>query len=195
MQFARFGINIWGCLLSRLSIQQSITAWFRWDIRLALTPSPPFSFLAYLLGKGGVKKWGFPLGFEPGTPRTTMHCSPMARHPGVAARAAILFPYETRFYDVIGLSAFSSLPLVGLVRVKGEEVLCIVNPNSLAPFFVSSLSPRKGRGQKMGVPPGFRTGDPPHHNALFTHGTPPGCRCPDSDFVPIWDPLLWRNRT
>ena len=71
----------------------------------------------------------------------------------------------------------------------------IINPNSLAPFFVSSLSPRKGRGQKMGVPPGFRTGDPPHHNALFTHGTPPGCRCPGSDFVPIWDPLLWRNRT
>ena len=70
-----------------------------------------------------------------------------------------------------------------------------LNPNSLAPFFVSSLSPRKGRGQKMGVPPGFRTGDPPHHNALFTHGTPPGCRCPGSDFVPIWDPLLWRNRT
>ena len=80
---------------------------------LTLTPSPPFSFLAYLLGKGGVKKWGFPLGFEPGTPRTTMHCSPMARHPGVAARGAISFPYETRFYDVIGLSAFSSLPLVG----------------------------------------------------------------------------------
>ena len=80
---------------------------------LTLTPSPPFSFLAYLLGKGGVKKWAFPLGFEPGTPRTTMHCSPMARHPGVAARATIWFPYETRFYDVIGLSAFSSLPLVG----------------------------------------------------------------------------------
>ena len=78
---------------------------------------------------------------------------------------------------------------------KVEEVLCVVNPNSLAPFFVSSLSPRKGRGQKMGVPPGFRTGDPPHHNALFTHGTPPGCRCPGSDFVPIWDPLLWRNGT
>ena len=70
-----------------------------------------------------------------------------------------------------------------------------INPNSLAPFFVSSLSPRKGRGQKMGVPPGFRTGDPPHHNALFTHGTPPGCRCPGSDFVAIWDPLLWRNGT
>ena len=30
-----------------------------------------------------------------------MHCSPMAGHPGVAARAAISFPYETRFYDVI----------------------------------------------------------------------------------------------
>ena len=80
---------------------------------LTLTPSPPFSFLDYLLGKGGVKKWGFPLGSEPGTSRTTMHCSPMARHSGVAARAAISFPYETRFYDVIGLSAFSSLPLVG----------------------------------------------------------------------------------
>ena len=80
---------------------------------ITLTPTPPFSFLDYLLGKGGVKKWGFPLGFEPGTPHTTMHCLPMARHPGVTARAAISFPYETRFYDVIGLSAFSSLPLVG----------------------------------------------------------------------------------
>ena len=77
---------------------------------LCLNPNSlaPFSFLAYLLGKGGVKKWGFPLGFEPGTPCTTMHCSPMARHPGVAARAAISFPYETRFYG-----ACSSLPLVG----------------------------------------------------------------------------------
>ena len=27
---------------------------------LTLTPSPPFSFLDYLLGKGGVQKWGFP---------------------------------------------------------------------------------------------------------------------------------------
>ena len=54
-----------------------------------------------------------PLGSEPGTSRTTMHCSPMARHSGVAAWAAISFPYETHFYDVIGLSAFSSLPLVG----------------------------------------------------------------------------------
>ena len=88
---------------------------------LTLTPSPPFSFLAYLLGKGGVKKWGFPLGFEPGTPRTTMHFSPMARHSGVAARAAISFPYETRFYDVMGLFLhFPLLDFVGLwtVRVK-----------------------------------------------------------------------------
>ena len=43
-----------------------------------------------------------------------------------------------------------------------------INPNSLAPFFVSRLSPRKGRCQKMGIPPGFRSGDLPHHNALFT---------------------------
>ena len=53
------------------------------------------------------------LGFDPGGLPHQMHCAPMARHPGVAARAAISFPYETRFYDVIGLSAFSSLPLVG----------------------------------------------------------------------------------
>ena len=31
----------------------------------------------------------------------------------VAARAAILCPYDTHFYDVIGLSAFSSLSLIG----------------------------------------------------------------------------------
>ena len=49
---------------------------------LALTPTVTFSFLDYLLGKGGFKKWGFPPGFEPGASRTTMHCPPMARHPG-----------------------------------------------------------------------------------------------------------------
>ena len=56
---------------------------------------------------------GFPPGGEPRASRTTMHCPSMARHPGVAARSAISFPYETPFYDVIGLSTFSSLPLVG----------------------------------------------------------------------------------
>ena len=35
----------------------------------------------------------------------------------------------------------------------------IINPNSHAPFFVSRLSPRKGRGPKMGVPRlGFEPG-------------------------------------
>ena len=78
---------------------------------LIVTPTPPFLFL----GKGGFKNWGFPPtpGCEPGTSRITMHCPPMARHLGVTAWAAILFPYETTFYDVKGLSAFSSLPLVG----------------------------------------------------------------------------------
>ena len=56
---------------------------------------------------------GFPTEYELGVSRTTMHCPPMARHSGFAAWAAILCPYDTRFYDVIGLSAFSSLPLVG----------------------------------------------------------------------------------
>ena len=40
-----------------------------------------------------------------------MRVPPTALHLSVAARAAILSPYETRFYDVIRLSAFSSLPL------------------------------------------------------------------------------------
>ena len=56
---------------------------------------------------------GVPPGYEPGVSRTTMLSPPMACHSGVAARAAISCPYDTPFYDVIGLSAFSSLPLVG----------------------------------------------------------------------------------
>ena len=54
-----------------------------------------------------------PPGFRTGGLPHQMHCAPTARHSGVAAQAAISFPYETRFYDVIALSAFSSLPLVG----------------------------------------------------------------------------------
>ena len=85
------------------------------SFNLTLTPTPPFSFLDYLLGKGGSKNGGSPWVSNrgPPAPQCTVQCSPMARHAGVAARAAISFPYETRFYDVIGLSAFSSLPLVG----------------------------------------------------------------------------------
>ena len=41
------------------------------------------------------------------------HSPPMARHSGVATWAAILCPYETCFYDIIGLNIFSSHPLVG----------------------------------------------------------------------------------
>ena len=75
---------------------------------------------------------GVPPGFEPGASRTTMYCPPMARHPGVAAWAAILFPYETPFYDVIGLSAFSSLPLVGYLdcqRLGLMSVKLALNPS------------------------------------------------------------------
>ena len=49
---------------------------------------------------------GVPPGYEPEVSRTTMHCPPLAPHLGVAARAAISCPYDTRFYDAIGLSAF-----------------------------------------------------------------------------------------
>ena len=87
-------LKLWKC--------KNMHMYERMAAKLTLTPTPPFSFLDYLLGKGGVQKWGFPA-------------------------------------------------------------------------WVSNRGP---------VP-----------NALYTHGTPPGCRCPGSDFVPIWDPLLWRNRT
>ena len=61
---------------------------------------------------------GVPPGFEPGppAPQFTVHLAPTAHHPGVAARAAISFIYETPFFDVIGLSAFPSLSLVGFCR-------------------------------------------------------------------------------
>ena len=52
---------------------------------------------------------GVPPGFRTGDPPAPQ-CTV---HPWHATRVAISFPYETRFYDVIGLSAFSSLPLVG----------------------------------------------------------------------------------
>ena len=81
------------------------------DASITLTPTPPSSF--YLLTKRRVQKMGVPPGFKPETCRTTVHCPSMERHSGVAAQAAILFPYETPFYDVIELSAFSSDPLVG----------------------------------------------------------------------------------
>ena len=93
-----------------------------------------------------------------------------------------IFLMQRRIRFVCGVLMPYNVGNIMRVGMLGSKV---INPNSLAPFFVSSLSPRKGRGQKMGVPPGFRTRDPPHHNALFTHGTPPGCRCPGSDFVPI----------
>ena len=68
-----------------------------------------------LLGKGVLP------GYEPGVSRTTMNWPPLAPHSGVAAWAAILCPYDTHFYDVMGLCAFSSLPLVGLRRVRVSE--------------------------------------------------------------------------
>ena len=63
---------------------------------LTLTPTPPFSFLDYLLGK---------VSFKLGASRTLMHCQPMAHHLGVASQAAISFPYYLHFplLDFVGL--------------------------------------------------------------------------------------------
>ena len=73
----------------------------------------PNSHQGFSSEREGSKNRGFPPGYESGVSRTTMHCTPLARHSGVAARATILYPYDTRFYDVMGLSAFSSFPLIG----------------------------------------------------------------------------------
>ena len=81
------------------------------DETLTLTPTRDFSFLDS--ERNGSKNGGSPPGERPGVSRTTMHSPPLARHLGVAAWAVISCPYDTRFYDVMGLSAFSSLPLVG----------------------------------------------------------------------------------
>ena len=43
-------------------------------------------------------------------------------------------------------------------------------------------------GSKNGSSLWIWTGGLPHLNVLSTYGTPLGCRCPGSDFVPIWDP-------
>ena len=53
--------------------------------------------------KGRVQKMGVPPGFELEVSRTTMYCPSMAHHLGVTAWGAISFPFETPFYDVIGL--------------------------------------------------------------------------------------------
>ena len=90
-----------------------------WRIKFLTPTSMPPS-----LRKGGVQKCGLPLdtnrgggGLGVGVFHTTMHYAPMARHSGVAARAVILCPFETRFCDAIGLGAFSSLPLVGFCKI------------------------------------------------------------------------------
>ena len=58
-----------------------------------------------------------------------------------------------------------------------------------------TLTPQKGRGPKMGLPPWIQTRGLSHHNALSTPGTPLGCHCPGRHFMPIWYPLLWCNGT
>ena len=68
------------------------------------------------------KNGGSHLDLNQGSP--TPQCTVHPWHSDVAARAGIPYPYETHFCDIIRLSAFSSLPLVGFfglwtVRVKG----------------------------------------------------------------------------
>ena len=82
---------------------------------------------------------------------------------------------------------------VAMVNPEGEiigvQLGSIINPNSRKGFFVFGLSPRKGRGSKIGVPPWIRTWGLSPHNPLSTPGTPLGNRCPGSVFVPICDAI------
>ena len=69
---------------------------------------------------------GVPPLYEPGVSPTAMHCPPLARQ-GVAAWAAIWCLYDdTLFYDLVGLSAFSSLPFVGLWTVRVNKHITIL---------------------------------------------------------------------
>ena len=62
-----------------------------------------------------------PLDTNWGSPAPQCSRPPMACHSGVAAWAAISCPYDTCFYDVVGRSTFSSLPLVEFCwTVDGE---------------------------------------------------------------------------
>ena len=168
---------------------------------LTLTPSPPFSFLAYLLGKGGVKKWGFPLGFEPGTPSNhnalfTHGTSPGCRCPG-SDFVPIWDPllWRNRTWRIFFTSPCWILLDCGRLGLGNKKCYALLTLTPSPPFSFLAYLLGKGGVKKWGFPLGFELGTPRNHNALFTHGTSPGCRCPGSDFVPIWDPLLWRNRT
>ena len=60
----------------------------------------------------GQKKGGSPkdLNQEPPAPQSTVHTEPLAHGSGVAARAAILYPYEAPFNEVIRLTYFLDSP-------------------------------------------------------------------------------------
>ena len=115
-----------------------------WLRHLSIHPNShkDFSFLDYLPGKGGSKNGGSPQDTNQRVSRTTMHCPSLACHSGIAAWAAILCPYDTCFYGVMGLSIFSSLPLIGFCWTEeglGLEKAILLSYN-LPPHSASSLS-------------------------------------------------------
>ena len=71
-----------------------------------------------------VQKMGFPPGFELGASHTT------ASRVSLPAWAAISFPYETPFYDVIGLrlNVFLHYPLLDFVGLWTVRVNDAQNP-------------------------------------------------------------------
>ena len=101
-------------------------AWYKKICQKSVTSINPNSHKGFFISrlspwKGrGQKMEGLPPRYEPEVSCTKMHCPPLACHSGVAARAAISCPYDTHLYDVMGLSAFSSLPLVGFCWTEGQ---------------------------------------------------------------------------
>ena len=75
------------------------------------------------------------------------------------------------------IAAFTAL----LVSFQMQTSLLTLTPSP--PFFISRLSPWKGRVQKM--EPWTRTGGLPHHDSLSTYGMPLRCCSLGRDFVPI----------
>ena len=110
-------------------------------LALTLTPTRDFSFVDLSPRKERGPKMGFPPGYEPGGLSHHNALSTPARHSGVvAARAAISCPYDTCFYDVMGLNAFSSLPLVGFCWTEevwvNEWVMINTDCTSFATFAI-----------------------------------------------------------
>ena len=141
------------------------------------------------------------LGFEPGASRTkcTVHPWHATRGslPGQRFRSHWWDPllWHNRTWRIFFTFPCWILMDCGRLGLGNKKCYAFLTLNPTPPFSFLDYLLGKGGVQKWGFPAWVSNRGPPAPNALCTHGTPPGGRCPGSDFVPIWDPLLWHNRT